>query len=526
MNTNGSHDMNRDAPVKPVLGADVELGNAWVGDEWHSNLEAARRLLREVFGSRRLRGVGPNDGRGSAAAEWGRHWMTNGGCIYVDMSHLEVCPPETHSARDHAAAMHAMYWMARRCRRRALWRLPSGDDLFVNVHNSDGAPETSWGAHLNINVSRAFWDDLFRHHRPHAMALMAAFVAATVPVFGQGLVWRGKEGARFLTSARAPHLGRLVTLSTTDEFERGLLNSRDESHASAGRARLHLIAYDASLQPWTIAVRAGLLQLVVAAMQQGWFDPGLLLDDPVAAVRAWSSGLDVRAGAFRPPPARGAAGESVGPFDWHGRLLDALYRLAAAGAFPDELVPDAGWVLDQWAETLDDLRREDTPRLARRLDWALKWTVLAEQAEADGLEDPGVRLLDLYYGHVDDRIGLFWQFWRDNMIDSPIGPADLRRFLFAGDPTTRSGLRGELVRRLWPWVTSMEWDSIDLCLEPDADWWRGAQRSTLALGDPDVPGGPIANRLRAAAPDDRQLLDLLISTRRDRGPTQLAPPRY
>jgi hypothetical protein len=229
-------------PFAPVLGADIELGNSWTGSDSRTNLEAATRVLRQVGRQWRFCGVGPDEFSGTGAGEWGRHWLLNGGCIYIDMSHVEVCPSETRSARDHAAAVHAMYRIVSICRRRAVERLPEGEDLFVNIHNSDGTLATSWGAHLNVCVSRTLWNDVFRQHRPHVMALLASFVAATVPVFGQGMIVPLKKGARYVTSARAHHVGSLVTLSTTEAFNRGLLNSRDEGHGCDDRARLTAIA--------------------------------------------------------------------------------------------------------------------------------------------------------------------------------------------------------------------------------------------------------------------------------------------
>ncbi|HEV3121539.1 MAG TPA: hypothetical protein VGY53_06535, partial [Isosphaeraceae bacterium] len=102
--------------ILPVLGADIELGNAWTGSAGRTNLEAASRVLRQLKKLGRLRGVDPGGGSFFGSTEWGRNWLVNGGCIYVDMAHIEVCPPETLAARDHTAAVHAMYRIIRMCR--------------------------------------------------------------------------------------------------------------------------------------------------------------------------------------------------------------------------------------------------------------------------------------------------------------------------------------------------------------------------------------------------------------------------
>jgi len=321
------------------------------------------------------------------------------------------------------------------------------------------------------------------------------------------------RGCRYVTSARAHHLGSLVTLSTTEPYNRGLLNSRDEPHSGEGQARLHLIAYDANLQPASILIRSGLIQLVVAALERGWFDASLLIDNPVEAVQAWSWGFCSLAGALRPTMVSRPGGAPIGLFEWHRRLLDGLHGLVDSGVIPDAVVPEGAWILDLWGETLDDLVRADLPRLARRLDWALKWSILSELVTTPAdLDDHRLRLLDQYYGHVDDRIGLFWPFWRQGLVDRVIDPAAVRRFLEAGDSRTRSGLRGELVRRLRPWIETMDWSFVEVSREGPRAWWQAARRHRIALADPAQASRTRIDQLRSLAPDDRQFLELLTAT--------------
>ena len=303
-----------------------------------------------------------------------------------------------------------------------------------------------------------------------------------------------------------------MTLSTVEPFNRGLLNSRDEAHAAGDLARLHLIAFDASLQPATILLRSGLVQLVVAALQGGWFDAALLLDDPVQAVKAWSWGFNLTSGTFRPPTVPRPQGSPVGLFAWHRRLIDCLRPLVDSGWISEEIVPEGSAILDLWEETLDALIREDLPRLARRLDWALKWTMLAQLLETTpDLSDPRCRLLDLHYGHVDDRIGLFWHSWREGLIDPVIDARSIRRFRNSGDPSTRSGLRGELVRRLRPWIIDMDWSYVEISRDKTQSWWHGARRQRISIPDPAGSSKPHIDQLRASFSDDGALLEHLMT---------------
>ncbi len=44
-------------PSPPILGADIELGNAWTGNAYRTNLDAASRVVRKVDPDPRLRAV-------------------------------------------------------------------------------------------------------------------------------------------------------------------------------------------------------------------------------------------------------------------------------------------------------------------------------------------------------------------------------------------------------------------------------------------------------------------------------------
>ncbi len=497
--------------VPVTIGADIELGNSLTGSAaGRSNLEAASRVLAEVGRIPPLRTFGTPAMRGSLAGEWGRVWMGNGGCLYCDLGHIEHAVAETSRARHHAAAVHAQLRIVRAALRRAQARLPEGEGLFVNTHVTDGSLETSWGAHLNLLVSRRQWDDLLSR-KPHQLALLASFLAAALPVFGQGALLPVGEAVHFLTCARACHIGSLVTLSTTEPFNRGLVNSRDEAHADPALSRLHLIAFDSNLQPAAILMRTGLTQLVLAALASGWFDARLLLDDPVAAVRAWSLGFDPRAGRFDPLPARLPAGGTIGLLDWHRRLVAELRRLVESDRIPERVVPEGGAILDLWSETLEDLAAFDLHRLASRLDWALKWLILSQVRPApDSLGDPRLRLLDQLYGHVDDRVGLFWKFWREGLVDRVIDDREIARWMFSGDPETRSGLRGELVSRLWPWIVAMDWSTIEVM--GNGRRWGRSRWCRIDLPDPSAPSGTAIQALRERFPDDEDLLEHLVET--------------
>src|SRR5271157_6369395 len=133
---------NKPPRLLKVCGADFELGNFVLGlnDASCSGREASRALLAAVkglprhelnyysdppgnwqsavYGGRqRSSGVqhyGCSTDDSYHSQDWGRKFLAeNGGCVYIDLDHLELCIPEVTNAWDHVAATHAMLRIAR-----------------------------------------------------------------------------------------------------------------------------------------------------------------------------------------------------------------------------------------------------------------------------------------------------------------------------------------------------------------------------------------------------------------------------
>src|ERR1044071_4291309 len=204
-----------------LCGADIELGNFILGIESRggTGYEASRLLLREIDGlprgdqsrgepcdcaackrARSYTDVGdPFGGRSLASKgngkqkqivnpqDWGRKYLpSNGGCVYIDLDHLELCLPEVLSAYDHVACWHAMLRIARGALEAANAKLPEGKQIQVLVNNSDGQGN-SYGSHLNFLLTRRTWDNIFRR-KIHYLLYLAAFQASSIVYTGQGKV--------------------------------------------------------------------------------------------------------------------------------------------------------------------------------------------------------------------------------------------------------------------------------------------------------------------------------------------------
>ena len=131
-----THPANVSADLLPRLcGADIELGNFITGvvRAGGTGYEASRAMLAEIEGlpvrhvnyannwwssaaaaSSYKYNTQPGSSASSSAYAYdyqdvGRRFLlSNGGCAYIDLDHVELCLPEVINAFDHVAAWHGM----------------------------------------------------------------------------------------------------------------------------------------------------------------------------------------------------------------------------------------------------------------------------------------------------------------------------------------------------------------------------------------------------------------------------------
>jgi proteasome accessory factor A len=199
------------------------------------------------------------------------------------------------------------------------------------------------------------------------------------------------------------------------------------------------------------------MQIVLAMIEAGRVRADLALDDPLAAVRAWSHDplLETRMPLV--------SGEPVTAPELQLRFLDEAERHVASGAL-DELVPRAAEIASLWADTLDRLRRRDWPSLARRLDWVLKLSLLEgamRQRPALGWSAPEVKHLDHLYASLDPAEGLFWSLAGRGLLEEVVERADVERFTHEPPADTRAWGRAMLLRRApQDAIDLVDWDFI------------------------------------------------------------------
>lgn len=468
-------EVETDAPVHQLpklCGGDFELANFVEGRRrpGGTGAEAARLLLREVDGvrpvRRAIRLAGGTLRRAGYTAEgedpqdWGRKFLaSNGGCVYVDLDHLELCVPEVRSARDHLVATHAMIRIARQARIRANARLPAGERIELLVNNSDGH-SNSFGSHLNFLLTRTAWGNLFER-RPHYLAFLASYQVSSIVFAGQGKVGaeNGVPWVPYQISQRADFFETLCGPQTT--FRRPLVNSRDEPLCGpptrapgTGYARLHCIFYDSTLCHVASWLKVGVMQIVLAMLELDAVEPRLVLEDPLGALRRWSCDPTLRARA------RLLLGGNPTAVELQLGFLEAARHAHAAGGLAG--VPEADALLDAWEDTLLRLRDADLDALASRLDWVLKLRAL-ERARARRPEldwrAPGLKHLDHLYAHVDPELGLYWAYERAGVVERLVGDDEIEHRVHEPPEDTRAWTRAMLLRAADE-VEHVDWDGV------------------------------------------------------------------
>jgi len=487
--------MSNSTVILPKLnGADIELGNFVLGlPGFDTGSFAARLLLAEIEGLPRsgecyhstcsthsrdsCRGEGEEHQASGASTsrDWGRRFLPNGACAYIDLGHLELCIPEVTSAWDHLAAWHAMLRIARAALDAANAAMPDGRSIQVLVNNSDGHGH-SYGSHLNFLITRQTWDNIIRR-KPHYLGWLASFQVSSIVFTGQGKVGaeNGAPPVDFQLSQRADYFQNLIGSQTT--YDRPIVNSRDEAHCGRARfsgdpsapARLHVIFFDNTLAHYSCLLKVGVMQLVLAMAEAGAVDPGLILDDPLGALRSFSHDVSLEARS------RLASGEELTAVELQFRFLDAAQRFAAGGGF-DAAVPRAAEILDNWGETLRLLQAGDWAELVPRLDWVMKRAILErviEQRPGLTWQSPEIHHLDHIYASLGAD-GLYWAYEQAGFVKRLVDDERIDHFRREPPSDTRAWTRAMLLRAARPeWVDAVDWDSISFRVRDGGYWpWR------------------------------------------------------
>lgn len=373
----------------------------------------------------------------------------SGARFYVDCgSHPEWCTPECLDPAEVVAHVRA----GERRLALLLAEIPGAILLRANV---DYAAQTTWGSHESY---------LHRIPLERLAPILLPHLASRAAYTGAGGLDPFDRGIRFVLSPRA--------LFTAEIGARvrplPILDGRTESLAAAPFRRLHCLLGEALCGDRALWLRVGTTALLVALADAGLIDcpdvPMLGVTPPQAAVRF-----------ARDPSLRAAvplsSGGSATAIDVQRR-----YRDLAADRCPEEFLPWARAVIDEWTAALAILEARDG-RAAARFEWGAKRAIFESMIVEAGFDPADLarfsvppsaeappasrdvrRLLELRrdlaladarFGQIPDGAYIAIAPLLDHAIPA-VSPADVRRAMTHPPRGARAEARGEAIRGLPP----------------------------------------------------------------------------
>lgn len=520
--------------VAKLTGGDVELGNFLVGPHTRSrqtDYVASRLLLAMVAGSplhRRVSESGwldwlneqtssaviSSDYAGRNCQDYGRRYLaTNGGCIYIDLNHLELATPEVLSARDYQAVWMSMLQLAHRAQAAANQRLPDGQRIVVLANNSDRQGH-SYGGHQSFLMTRTAWDDMIRQRMLPSVFNLMAYQASSIVFTGQGKVGseNGEPRVPFQISQRADFIESLLGEQTT--HNRPLINTRNEALCGSTRpnvasqlprdryARLHVIFYDTTLCPVATFLKVGVMQLMLSMIEARQVDADLMLEEPLVALRKWSQDPDLN--THMPL----ISGRKLTAVELQLEFLARARKFEVRGGF-DATVAEAQRILSLWEDTLSKLHARNFAALRGRIDWILKRALLEKTLTERpdwGWEAPELTYLDQIYSSLDPADSLFFPLLEAGCIDTIGDRSDVARFMAEPPEDTRAWTRAMLLRATPRGrLRRIDWDSLEVEL-PESH----GQTTRVELADPLAATRADAESLFRAAEGFEDLIERLV----------------
>ncbi len=368
---------------------------------------------------------------------WGRSsnvFLENGARLYLDVgSHPEYATPECDSVLDLVAHDKAGERILEALLSAAEVRLHEegiSGDVYLFKNNTDSAGN-SYGCHENYLVARQ------GEFARMADVLIPFFVSRQI-ICGAGKVLHGPRGAQFCISQRAEHIWEGVSSATTRS--RPIINTRDEPHADAERfRRLHVIVGDSNMSEWTTYMKIGITDLVLRMVEENTVMRDLTLENPIRAIREISHDMTCR------KRVRLANGRELSAIEIQREYLDRAARFVEQRG-GDKL---SQGLVSEWQNALDALAAGEPERLARKVDWVTKFSLIDRYRHKHDLPlaHPKVALMDLAYHDVNRDRGLYYLLERKGKVDRAVDEDRIQKATREPPQTTRAKLRGDFIKQ-------------------------------------------------------------------------------
>jgi hypothetical protein len=364
-------------------------------------------------------------------------FLANGSRVYPDCQKYEYASPECSTPDEIVRYLLAAERILERLTSE-LARQMGLDDVALYRCNVDYSGEATWGAHESY-LTRTDPGKL-------ASQLIPFLVARVVTAGAGGFRPLTRTGCSFTLSPRAWHICTAISASSTSG--RGIFHLKDQTLASAGHHRVHILVGDALCSQQQNRLKFASTSLVVAMADAG-LQPGLgvTLCAPVDALRQFASDPTCKT------KAKTQCGRELSAIDIQRHYLELARRHADAAWMP-EWAPEA---IEEWDAMLQ--RLEGAPgSVATCLDWGIKYHVFQSHIGKRGFTPQS---LD-HWTHLTELLGRC-SFAMPGVVSQN---ELLGRFL-----TNPRGPLGKIVAQLTPHLASraLEWDDLETYLKLRAE---------------------------------------------------------
>lgn len=428
-------------------------------------------------------------------------FLENGARFYIDCGlHPEMSTPECTDPWELARYIKAGERILEGVTQRVQARYGGSAEIMCFRANVDySGTGSTWGCHESY-LHRADPSLLPDQLIPH--------LVTRVIYTGAGGFNPLVSGLEFSLAPRLMHIQQVISGDSTGN--RGIFHTKNESLATNGYHRLHILCGENLCSETAIVLKLGATALVVALAEAG-LKPGarVQLAAPLEALRAVASD----------PSCKREICLAVG--DQITALGIQRYYLQQAERHPDLLPPWAGQMCALWRSTLDRLE-EGQHSVSTVLDWAIKHRLFRDRAARRGVPIDRMSHIDANnspwftarneFCQIDTRFsqlgprGIFGEMDRRRVLDHHLhGVHSIEQAMRDPPSVGRAKLRGEAVRSLFGQAPS-------LC-----DWCNviGSDGRYLDLGDPFTDHQPWSTVPAGADPENIGELPFDLETNTD-----------
>jgi len=368
--------------------------------------------------------------------------MTNGARLYNDHAHPEYATPECCRLMDLIAHDKAGERILLQCAQ--AYRAKTGLQAVLYKNNTDHHG-SSYGCHESYLLTRRVpFESLYQTLIP--------FLVTRILYAGAGKVGVENDSTAsvpYQLSQRADFFMEEMNVETL--YRRPIFNTRDEPHAADhDYRRVHVIAGDANLSEYAIALKTGTTALVMDLLESDWAIH-LQVREPVRTIRQLSRDIDRRW------VLKLENGDTMRAID-----LQRIYLRAAQDRFQGRNA-ETDWILREWETVLNELET-DPNQLSDRLDWVAKYQLLEMYRESENLSwsDPALFTLDLEYHNIDPQEGLYYALVDQGAMECLVSEEHVLQAISHPPEDTRAFVRGLCVKRFGDKVETLNWERIIL----------------------------------------------------------------